>query len=142
MKTAIRKIIETKANYSTLPIRLGLGVTMAAHGSQKLFGVLGGYGLEGTGQFFESIGISPGYMMAGLAGGTELIGGLVVFIGLLTRPAALALAGTMIVAIVTVHPDAFFLPTGMEYALALLLMSLTLVLSGGGSLSTDSVITK
>jgi len=113
---------------------------LAAHGSQKLFGWFGGYGLEGTGQFLESIGLTPGYMMAVMAGGTEFIGGLLVIIGLLTRPAAVALAGTMVVAIVTVLSGAFFLPDGMEFALALLLMSVGLALGGGGSLSVDRAL--
>ena len=75
---------------------------MAAHGAQKLFGWFGGYGLEGTGQFFaENLGLKPGLLMAALAGGAEFFGGLLLLIGWLTRVAGLSLVGTMAIAIIT-----------------------------------------
>jgi len=112
---------------------------MIGHGAQKLFGWFGGHGLEATGNFFaENLGLQPGLLMAVLAGGTEFFGGILLVLGLLTRVSGLALVGTMAVAIVTVHPDAFFLSNnGMEYVLTLLLASLTLVIGGGGALSVD-----
>lgn len=112
---------------------------MAAHGAQKLFGWFGGYGLQGTGQFFaETLGLKPGVLMAAMAGGTELIGGLLLIVGLLTRVAGASLAGTMAVAIVTAHSSAFFASNGgMEYPLTLLLASLTLAIGGGGKFSVD-----
>lgn len=116
---------------------------MAAHGSQKLFGWFGGYGLEGTGQFFaETLGLKPGVLMAALAGGTEFIGGLLLIVGLLTRVAGISLAGTMAVGIITVHSSAFFASNdGMEYPLTLLLASLTLAIGGGGAFSVDRKLT-
>jgi putative oxidoreductase len=132
-------LLKTSNTVAFLPIRLGVGVIMAAHGAQKLFGWFGGYGLEGTGQFFaENLGLKPGVVMAALAGGTEFIGGILLLLGLLTRVSGLALAGTMAVAIATAHPDAFFASNnGMEYPLMLLLASLTLAIGGGGAFSVD-----
>lgn len=82
-------------------LRLGLGdpvgVIFAAHGAQKLFGWFGGYGLEGTSQFFASVGVNPGYLVALLAGLAELFGGLALVVGVLVRPAAASLAFAMLV---------------------------------------------
>src|ERR1041384_2571298 len=66
-----------------LVARLALGLTLAAHGAQKLFGWFGGYGIAGTGGFFEQIGFRPGRLFAATAGLTELAGGLLVALGLL-----------------------------------------------------------
>ena len=136
----IKEILLTTTNTTAfIPVRLGVGVVMAAHGAQKLFGWFGGYGLQGTGQFFaETLGLKPGVLMAAMAGGTELIGGLLLIIGLFTRLAGLSLAGTMAVAIMTAHSSAFFASNnGMEYPLTLLLASLTLAIGGGGAFSID-----
>lgn len=134
-------LTNTSNSYATLPLRLGVGVVMTAHGAQKLFGWFGGYGLQGTGQFFaENLGLKPGVLMAAMAGGTEFFGGILLILGLMTRLSGLALAGTMAVAILTAHSSAFFAPAGMEYPLTLLLASLSLVISGGGALSIDRKI--
>lgn len=110
-----------------------------AHGAQKLFGSFSGYGLEGTGQWMASIGLEPGYLMALAAGSAEFFGGIALPIGLLTRPAALVLAVTMLVAIVTVHLEngLFMANNGYEFGLSLFVISIALLLSGGGKLSAD-----
>jgi putative oxidoreductase len=116
---------------------------MAAHGAQKLFGWFGGYGLQGTAGFFaDKLGLTPGIFWATLAGSGEFFGGLLLILGLATRFAALNTAVVMLVAIITVHNSAFFMPAGMEFALSLLAMSVALVVSGGGALSADSKLTK
>src|SRR5690606_15400585 len=79
-----------------LVLRLALGLTMAAHGAQKLFGWFGGGGLEGTGQFFAMSGYPAGETMALIAGLTETLGGLALAVGLLTPLAGAAVLGTMI----------------------------------------------
>jgi putative oxidoreductase len=139
MKALLKTLTTTTAGLDTLPIRIGAGLTFAAHGSQKLFGWFGGYGLEGTAGWMESIGLAPGILMAGLAGGAEFFAGLLLVVGLLVRPAALVLAITMLVAIVTVHlENGFFMATnGFEYALILLVISATLVIRGAGGASID-----
>ncbi len=144
MKNLLTKLLSTNAhNWSPVALRLVLGFTMAAHGAQKLFGWFGGYGLQGTAGFFaEQLGMKPGIFWAALAGSGEFFGGLLLILGLATRFAALNTAIVMLVAIVTVHSSAFFLPAGMEFALSLLAMSVALVISGGGALSADSKFAK
>lgn len=142
MNALISKITHTQAGFDTLAVRLSVGVIFAAHGAQKLFGWFGGYGLEGTAGWMESIGLAPGLLFASLAGGAEFIGGILLIVGLLARPAALLLAITMIVAIVSVHLQhgLFMSNNGYEYALALLAVSIGLVIRGAGSLSVDTLI--
>ena len=128
---------------AALALRVPVGIIFAAHGAQKLFGWFGGYGLEGTGQFFGSIGLNPGYLMALLAGVAEFFGGWALIVGLLVRPAAASLAVAMLVAILSVHFNkGFFMDKGgYEYALALFAASVSLLFSGAGRLSVDRAIT-
>ena len=138
----IKNLISSEQQWSPLALRLPLGIIFAAHGAQKLFGWFGGYGLEGTGQWMESIGLEPGYLMALGAGSAEFFGGVFLIIGLLTRPTALILAFTMIVAIFAVHigNGLFMSNNGYEFGLALLAGAVSLMLSGGGRLSADRIL--
>ena len=122
MSSLINKVLFTRAGYGLTILRIAVGVIFAAHGSQKLFGLFGGYGLAGTAQYMDSIGLHPGYLMATLAGGTEFFAGLALIIGLLVRPAALGLTFLSLVAIFTVHISngLFMANNGYEFALALL----------------------
>ena len=83
-----KALLQSNGGFAALVLRVPVGLILAAHGAQKLFGWFGGYGLEGTGQWLASIGLEPGYLMALLAGGAEFFGGLALVLGLLTRPAA------------------------------------------------------
>src|SRR5437588_9148430 len=83
--------------------RLVFGLIMAAHGAQKLFGWFGGYGIAGTGGFFESIGFRPGRLAAFAAGASEFIGGLLIALGLLGPLGPAAVLAVMVVAAVSVH---------------------------------------
>ena len=138
----LTNIIATQNNLSALVLRVPVGIIFAAHGSQKLFGWFGGYGLEGTGKFMASLGLEPGVLMAALSGSAEFFGGLCLILGLLTRPASLVLAVTMVVAILSVHihNGLFMANNGYEFALALLAAVVSLLFSGGGRASVDSVI--
>jgi putative oxidoreductase len=142
MKALISKLTTTNIGLDTLPLRLGAGVIFTAHGAQKLFGWYGGYGLEGTAGWMVSIGLEPGVLMAAMAGSAEFFGGLLLVTGLLVRPAALILALTMLVAIVTVHLEngLFMSNNGYEFGLALLAVSVALVFRGAGSLSADRLL--
>lgn len=144
MKNFITHILISNLGLSSLVFRIPIGLIFMAHGAQKLFGWFGGYGLEGTGQWMSSIGLTPGYVMACLAGSGEFFGGALLVIGLLTRPAALVTAFTMIIAIVSVHlPHGFFLSNnGYEYALALFIATATLFFQGAGKYSIDHLIVK
>ncbi len=140
----IDKALATNNSFSALVLRVPLGIIFAAHGAQKLFGWFGGYGLQGTGQWMESIGLAPGVLMAGLSGSAEFFGGLALILGVLTRPAALVLAVTMLVAIVTVHlgNGLFMSNNGYEFGLALLAGSVSLLISGGGRASIDRLLAR
>ncbi|MFT5789426.1 MAG: putative oxidoreductase [Shewanella sp.] len=138
----LNKLTTSNPNWSSLVLRIPVGLIFMAHGAQKLFAWFGGYGLEGTGQWMESIGLGSGYLMALMAGSAEFFGGLLLIIGLLTRPTALVLAFTMIVAILTVHLEngLFMSNNGYEFGLSLIIISLALMLQGGGRLSLDNII--
>ncbi|HSC69675.1 MAG TPA: DoxX family protein [Cellvibrio sp.] len=140
--SAIKTVVATNNSYSALALRLPLGIIFAAHGAQKLFGWFGGYGLQGTGQWMASIGLEPGVLLAALSGSAEFFGGLLLILGLLVRPSALVLAVTMVVAIVSVHINngLFMSNNGYEFGLALLAGAVSLLISGGGRASVDSLI--
>ena len=141
-QSLISRVMSTRAGWAPLALRLPVGIIFAAHGAQKLLGWFGGYGLTGTAQWMESIGLAPGVLMVLLAGGAEFFGGLALIVGLLVRPAALALSVAMLVAIFTVHIShgLFMSNNGYEFALALLAASVSLLISGGGSASVDAAI--
>src|SRR2546430_13473371 len=84
-------------------IRVVFGLVYAAHGSQKLFGWFGGYGIAGTGGFFETIGFRPGKLFAALAGLGEFGGGLLLALGFLGPIGGALILSVMIVAAVTSH---------------------------------------
>ena len=117
---------------------------LAAHGSQKLFAWFGGYGLEGTEQWMASVGLTPGFLMALLAGSAEFFGGVGLMLGLLTRASAAVTALTMLIALLAVHlGKGFFMDThGIEYALALLSACTALIFMGGGRYSVDNYVLK
>lgn len=141
-KQFLANVFNTESGFGALALRVPVGIIFMAHGAQKLFGSFGGYGLEGTGQWMASIGLEPGYLMALLAGAGEFFGGLFILLGLLTRPSAVVLALTMVVAIFAVHfQNGFFMSNGgYEFALALLAASASLVFSGAGKASIDELI--
>jgi putative oxidoreductase len=142
--TFVQKILSTNAGWGALALRVPVGIIFAAHGAQKLFGWFGGYGLEGTAGWMDSIGLSPGMVMAFLAGAAEFFGGIALVLGLLTRPAAFALSIAMLVAIFAVHfqNGLFMSNNGYEFGLALLAASVSLLFSGAGKASVDSMLAK
>ena len=144
MNTLMNKIVATNTSVGQLALRIPVGIILAAHGSQKLFGWFGGYGLEGTGQWMASIGLNPGYLMALLAGSAEFFGGLALILGLLVRPAAVVIAFTMLVAIFSVHigNGLFLSNNGYEYGLALLAASVALAIQGAGAYAVDNQLSK
>ncbi len=130
------------ASVGLLAIRLVVGLTFAAHGTQKLFGWFGGYGLEGTGGFFESVGIKPGKPMAFLAGAGEALSGLLFAAGVLTPLAAVIITVTMLVAIATVTGRNGYWATsnGWEYSAAIIVVALGVALTGPGSYTLAALI--
>ena len=140
----VNNVFSTNGGWGALALRVPVGVIFAAHGAQKLFGWFGGYGLQGTAGWLESIGLAPGTLMALLAGGAEFFGGLALIAGVLTRPAALVLAFTMLVAIFKVHfvNGLFMANNGYEFGLVLLAASVALLFSGAGRVSVDEIISR
>jgi putative oxidoreductase len=125
-----------------LLLRLVTGLTLAAHGAQKLFGWFGGLGVSSTAQFFEVLGFRPGRRHALMAGLVEIVGGLILALGLITPFAAATIVSVMLVGAVSVHvKNGFFAQNGgYEYALLLGVAASTLAFTGPGSLSLDALL--
>lgn len=122
--------------------RVVFGTLMAAHGAQKLFGWFGGYGIAGTGGFFESLGFRPGRFFAAAAGTAEFVGGVLVAAGLLGPLGPALIVSTMIVAIATVHwaNGVFAQNNGFELPLIYAVIAAALALTGYGAYSLDAVL--
>jgi putative oxidoreductase len=125
-----------------LIVRLVLGPMMFAHGTQKLFGWFGGYGLAGTGGFLESLGFRPGRSFAAAAGVTETMSGVLILLGLLGPVGPALLLSVMIVAAVSVHwqNGVFASKNGIEVPLLYATGAVALALTGPGRFSLDAVL--
>ena len=125
-----------------LILRLVVGLTLAAHGAQKLFGWFGGPGLEKTGGFFELLGFVPGRRHAFEAGLAETVGGLLLALGFFTPAAAALATAVMLVAAVSVHlKNGFFIQNnGYEHVLTLGAAALSVAFTGPGPLSLDALL--
>jgi len=125
-----------------LLLRVTVGMTLAAHGAQKLFGWFGGPGLDATGEAFSTLGFQPGRRHALMAGLVETGGGVLLALGLLTPAAAAVAFSVMLVAAVSVHvKQGFFLTSGgYEYNLVLGVAALTVAFTGPGTLSLDALL--
>ena len=125
-----------------LIIRVFFGLVLAGHGAQKLFGWFGGYGIKGTGGFFESIGFRPGAAFATAAGLSETGGGVLITVGLFTPFGAAAVLSAMLVAMVSVHlKNGFFAAgNGIELPFLYAVAALGIALTGAGAISLDSLL--
>ena len=126
-----------------LLLRVVVGLTLAAHGSQKLFGAFGGGGIRGTGAFFEShLRFKPGTVYASMAGLTELGAGLALVLGFFTPVAGAAVIGTMVVAGTAAHKaNGFFITRGgYEYTLLIAAVGSALAFAGPGRFSVDNAL--
>jgi putative oxidoreductase len=123
-----------------LLIRVLFGAAIAAHGTQKLFSWFGGYGVKGTGSFFEGLGFRPGSPFAAVAGLGEFVGGLLLVLGLFTPVGGAMVLSVMIVAMVSVHLKNGFFATnnGIETAFLYAAAALGLLFTGGGAFSLDA----
>jgi putative oxidoreductase len=118
-------------------LRVVLAVIFLAHGAQKFFQ----YGIAGVTQGFTQAGIPLPGIAAPFVATLELVGGVLLLFGLLTRPVALLLAINMLVATLVVHlPNGFFNPMGIEFTMTLFAGTLALAMTGPGELSLDAVL--
>ena len=144
----MKKLMSTGNDVAFTILRIVLGVVFLAHGSQKMLGLFGGYGFHATMGFFTHMGMPAA--VAFLIICTEFFGGLGLIFGLLTRIAALGIAGLMIGAIFMVHlPNGFFMNwagnqkgEGIEYHLLVLATAAALLLRGAGAFSVDRALSK
>jgi putative oxidoreductase len=125
-----------------LILRLVVGLTVAAHGAQKLFGWFGGPGMSKWTQSVERLRIRPAQPWAWVAALSEFGGGLLLALGLLSPLGSLAIVGTMLVAIATVHLSKGFWVTkgGYEFNLAIIGGAVALALTGPGAYSLDNAL--
>jgi putative oxidoreductase len=121
-------------------VRTLLGGLMIGHGTQKLFGWFGGHGPEGTGQYFESLGLRPGRRNALAAGAAEAGGGALIALGLLTPLGGAAVTGAMATAIATVHGPRgpWVTEGGWEYNAVIIAAAAAVTDAGPGPLSLDA----
>jgi putative oxidoreductase len=122
--------------------RIIFGLTLSAHGAQKLLGWFGGYGLDGTGQFFAQIGFQPGRTFATIAASTEIVAGLLIALGFLGPIGPALMLSVMIVAAVSVHWRNGFFATGNGIELPFLYaaVAVVLALTGPGAYSLDALL--
>jgi len=121
-------------------LRAVIGLLFMGHGLQKLAGWFGGHGPEGTGQFFESVGLRPGKRHAVSAGAAETTGGALLTLGFLTPLAAALLTGSMATAVKTVHMEKgpWVAEGGWEYTAVLVAAPPAITDAGPGPASLDS----
>jgi len=130
------------SNLAALILRLALGGFLAGHGAQKLFGYFNGPGLEGTSGFMEMLGLKPGRPWAILAGASELGGGALTALGLLSPVGPLGVIGSMVMATVIAHEGkpVWVTEGGAELPVTNIAASTALMLNGPGKYSLDRAL--
>ena len=123
-----------------LMVRVVAGLTMAAHGTQYLFGWFGGGGLAGAATFFSRSGYRSADLMAVVAGLSETFGGLGLTVGLLTPLAGAAIVGTMVNAMAVKWSGGFFAPRGVEYELLMAVAVAAVAITGPGQFAVDRFV--
>ena len=129
------------ADLGLLILRLVVGLLLAGHGAQKLFGMFGGYGLKGTSGWLGSMGLRPAGLWALLAGLSEFGGGMLIALGLFTPLGAVGVIAAMLMAILIAHRGKLWVTEGgMEYNLVLIAVAAALVFTGPGQFSLDAAL--
>ncbi len=139
---ALKPAYAALAGLTEALLRVAAGAFLIPHGAQKLFGAFGGHGLEATGAFFATeLGFANGYLAALAAGSIEVFGGLLLALGLLTRPVAALIAAFLAVA-ASIHLGAGFFWTegGWEYPVLWALVAVHFAVRGGGHYALDRLI--
>lgn len=137
--TSIPAVPDKRVDTALLVLRLVVGAIFIAHGYQKVFH----FGIAGVTTMFGSMGVPLAGLVAPLVSVLELVGGIALVLGVVTRVAGLLLAIDMFCAILIVHgKNGFFLPRGMEFVLGNMAMALALALAGAGAYSLDAMMAR
>jgi putative oxidoreductase len=138
---AFGSIYSAVNEYAEPMLRIVLGGILVPHACQKLFGWFGGMGFAGNAALFDRAGYTPGIFWGTLVGCTELIGGILLILGLFTRFAAAAVLIFMLVAMKFTSAKGFFWTNGgMEYSLLIGACALFFLIRGGGNYSLDRAV--
>jgi putative oxidoreductase len=119
-------------------LRCNIGILLFIAGAGKLFGCFGGYGMQATIEGFSKIGISAS--LTYLSTYTEFLGGILLTIGLLTRPVAFAVMINMLVATIVTLPSGFMGPTGAQTPFMFLVVDIVILLAGPMTFSVDRLL--
>ena len=137
----LRRITSTSSTWATVPLRLALGVSFIGHGAQKVLGSFGGPGFAKFVSYPAPFSfMRPASLWMGAAAFAELVGGVLVLLGLFTRAGAFLITCVMVTVIFGSLWPKFFAPDGMELAVAFLGIALALLIMGGGQASVDRLI--
>ena len=138
---ALGGIYGAVGKYAEPILRITLGLILIPHGMQKLFGAFGGQGFAGNAALFDRLGFTPGIFWGTLVGCTELIGGILLVLGLFTRFAAAAVVIFMIMGVKFTSAKGFFWSVqGMEYPILIGACALYFLIRGAGPWSVDHKI--
>ena len=128
-------------DFALLILRLAVGLLLAGHGAQKLFGWFGGHGLPGTSGWLASIGFRPARLWALTLGICEFGGGLLLALGFFSPLGSLGIAASMLTAIAKVHwPKIWASEGGIELALVDLVVVIAVGIAGPGKVSLDGAL--
>lgn len=138
---AVAGVTPHAQDLALLVLRVGLGAVFLAHGINHIFG---GGKIAGTGRWFESLGMKPGFLHAWTASLTEIGAGVLLVLGLLTPFGGAGVVGVMLVAWITNHlKNGFFIfrpGEGWEYVMTLTLMGVVVGTLGPGQWSVDGQV--
>ena len=142
MIPALGSLYAALSDFAEISIRIALGALLLPHGLQKLLGWFGGRGLQANTELFDKLGYTPGWLWGNIVVGTEVIGSILLIIGLWTRPAALAVGIFAFNAIIfTSKRGGFFWSNGgSEYSILLLVAALFVLIRGAGPYSVDRAL--
>lgn len=133
----VARVTDALSPYVDPVLRVTVGLLLVPHGYGKLFGG----GLQGTADFFASVGYEPAFLLALAVGLVEVFGGLMLALGLLTRPVAIAIAVFLFNAVLFHAANGFFWTDGgYEYPLLWAVAALVFAVRGGGRFSLDRAI--
>jgi putative oxidoreductase len=137
--TMFRRKNTMAADLGLLALRVTAGGLMVGHGAQKLFGAFGGYGLQGTAGWLESLGLKPGKTWATMAGGAEFGSGVLMALGFLNPIGPISLFGPMVNAWTLAHAGKpiWGASGGAELPLTNMAIATAVALAGPGRYSLD-----